>query len=155
MQTRPARREDREALEQGILEMAQETEGIRLDPQTVRRGVEAILDAAQPGFYRVLEENGRVVAQLMITYEWSDWRARVVWWIQSVYVPPDQRGRGLYARLYRDVLEEARQAGAAGLRLYVDRSNHAAQSVYAALGMDGAHYQVFESMFDEPPREQP
>lgn len=37
------------------------------------------------------QENGKVVAQLMITLEWSDWRNGEVWWIQSVFVRADHR----------------------------------------------------------------
>lgn len=150
---RQARIEDADVLVAGNLAMAQETESVRLDPAVLRAGVLAVLTERAPGRYYVYEEAGHILAQLMITYEWSDWRNRVVWWIQSVYVDPAHRRRGLYRQLYRAVHEEARTAGAAGLRLYVDSSNTRAQTVYAALGMDGGHYRVFEAMFAEPPRE--
>lgn len=144
---RDATVDDLELLVRGNAEMAKETEGLELDPDTLRAGVRAVLEGTQPGRYVVLEEQGRVVAQLMLTYEWSDWRNRTVWWIQSVYVPPESRGLGAYKRLYLAVLAEAEAAGAGGLRLYVDGRNERAQKVYAALGMDGAHYRVFERMF--------
>ena len=150
---RRARIEDAAALVAGNLAMARETEQLQLDPAVLRAGVAAILEERAPGRYYVFEEEGRVLAQLMITYEWSDWRNRVVWWIQSVYVDPAHRQRGLYRQLYAVVREEARAAGAAGLRLYVDATNTRAQAVYTALGMDGGHYRVFEAMFAEPPRE--
>jgi len=88
----------------------------------------------------------------MITFEWSDWRNRMVWWIQSVYVVPDARGRGVFRALYDALRREAQAAGAGGLRLYVDTTNTRAQAVYRALGMNGDHYRVFEEMFVEPPR---
>jgi GNAT superfamily N-acetyltransferase len=147
MHIRPATLEDLEALVTGNVETARETERMELDPVTVRRGVRAVLEARAPGFYRVVEDAGDVVAQLLVTYEWSDWRDRVVWWIQSVYVVREQRRRGLYRRLYESILEDARRAGAGGVRLYVDDSNHRAHSVYEALGMKG-HYRVYEAMFD-------
>ena len=133
----------------GNLAMAQETERLQLDPEVLHAGVAAVLDGRVPGRYYVFEEGGRVLAQLMITFEWSDWRNCLVWWIQSVYVDPAHRRRGLYRQLYAVVREEARAAGAAGLRLYVDATNTGAQAVYAALGMDGGHYRVFEAMFEE------
>lgn len=129
--------------------MALETEDLRLDLDVLRSGVSRVLSGEVPGFYRVIEDQGEVIAQIMITFEWSDWRDRQVWWIQSVYVAPHARRRGLYAALHNAVLAEARAAGAGGLRLYVDARNTSAQAVYASMGMDGAHYRVFEQMFGQ------
>ena len=98
------------------------------------------------------ESNGAVGAQLLITYEWSDWRNRKVWWIQSVYVAPTARRRGVFRALYEHARREAQSQGAGGLRLYVDITNSRAQAVYSALGMKGDHYRVFEDMFMEPTR---
>lgn len=144
---------DLASLVAGNQAMARETEGVRLDPEVLRDGVRAVLEDPARGTYWVYEEDGRVLAQLLITTEWSDWRNRLVWWVQSVYVDPDHRRRGLYRRLYAAVRDAARKANAGGLRLYVDASNTHAQATYSALGMDGDHYRVFEEMFAEPPRE--
>jgi ribosomal protein S18 acetylase RimI-like enzyme len=143
--------QDLPALVRGNAMMALETERLRLDRETLERGVAAVLEGDARGRYYVLEQGGEVVAQLMITYEWSDWRCRDVWWIQSVYVAPEQRRRGHYRTLYEHVIQEARRAGAGGVRLYVDQRNIRAQETYEALGMNGDHYRVFETMFDEPP----
>jgi ribosomal protein S18 acetylase RimI-like enzyme len=148
---RQASEQDLDALVEGNLELARETEGLALDPATLRAGVGAVLAGRVPGRYFVLEAAGRVVAQLMITFEWSDWRNRQVWWIQSVYVWPQARQQGAYRRLYAAVKAEAEAAGAGGIRLYVDATNTRAQAVYAALGMNGEHYRVFEAMFDVNP----
>ena len=142
--------QDLDALVAGNLAMALQTERLALDPQNVRRGVRAVLEGRAPGAYHVLEEDGRVLAQLLVTYDWSDWRNCPVWWIQSVYVPPAHRGLGLFRQLYDHVVDMARAAGAGGIRLYVDVTNTRAQDIYASLGMNGDHYRVFEAMFDEP-----
>lgn len=142
---RAATLDDLDTLVAGNLAMALETEALALDPDTLRAGVRAALEGK--ALYRVVEEEGEVRAQLMLTREWSDWRNREVWWIQSVWVPEAHRGRGLYKALYAAVLAEARAAGVGGLRLYVDERNTRAQAVYAALGMDGEHYRVFEAMW--------
>jgi len=92
----------------------------------------------------VAERDGTFAGCLMVTREWSDWRHGWIWWIQSLYVPPAGRRQGVFRALYRRVLDDARAAGARGLRLYVDRRNAAAQKAYAAVGMDGDHYRVFE-----------
>ncbi len=147
---RQATAADLDALVQGNIAMALETEDIVLDPARIEPGVRAVLRGRQPGRYYVWVEDSRIAAQLMITFEWSDWRNATIWWIQSVYVPPQARRSGSFRNLYEAVRQEARAAGAAGLRLYVDSRNTRAQEVYRALGMNGDHYQVFEEMFDEP-----
>jgi GNAT superfamily N-acetyltransferase len=152
---RRATQADLDALVAGNLALAEETERVRLDPETVRAGILALLDRRAPGAYWVAERDtsdGAVVGQLLITYEWSDWRNRMVWWIQSVHVVPEARRHGVFRALYAFIRREAEAAGAGGLRLYVDTSNTSAQAVYAALGMNGGHYRVFEDMFAEPPR---
>jgi len=127
--------------------MARETEDIDLDRDVLTLGVHALFADPSRGRYFVAEAEGRAVASLMITYEWSDWRNGMVWWIQSVYVMPEARRRGIYAGLYRHVKElvEA-DPNVRGIRLYVDRRNTSAQEVYTRLGMNGEHYQVFEWM---------
>jgi len=129
------------------LAMARETEELDLDRDILTRGVHAVFADPALGRYFVAESGGTVVASLMITYEWSDWRNGMVWWIQSVYVTPAHRKRRIYAGLYQHVriLVDGDPA-IRGIRLYVDRRNTAAQEVYTRLGMDGGHYQVFEWM---------
>jgi GNAT superfamily N-acetyltransferase len=141
-----------DALVAGNLALADESEHVRLDGDTLRQGILALLESRAPGRYWVAELDGRVVGQLLVTLEWSDWRNRMVWWIQSVYVVPDMRGRGVLRTLYDAARREALASGAGGLRLYVDTTNTRAQAVYTALGMNGDHYRVFEDMFADSPR---
>ena len=149
---RPATLADLNTLVDGNAAMALDTENLQLDRDTLRAGVEAVLTGRAPGQFSVAELEGRVVGQLLVTYEWSDWRNRLVWWIQSVHVAADARRLGVFRALYAHTRDAAKAVGAGGLRLYVDSTNTHAQAVYAALGMDGGHYQVFEDMFDEPPK---
>src|SRR5687767_8331932 len=60
--------------------MAHETEDVDLDRHTVIRGVDAVFNNPSLGRYYVAEAAGEVVASLLITYEWSDWRNGMVWW---------------------------------------------------------------------------
>jgi GNAT superfamily N-acetyltransferase len=142
---RGATRDDVAAIIDFQQAMARETEDVTLDREIVTRGVRAVFDDPSRGRYFVAESDGHVVASLLITYEWSDWRNGVVWWIQSVYVRPEFRKRGLYASLYAHVKQTAGES-VRGIRLYVDKRNKAAQEVYRRLGMDGEHYLVFEWM---------
>ncbi len=129
--------------------MARETEHLELDPVRLLAGVEAVLADEAKGFYVVAESGtGRVVGQLMITFEWSDWRNGVFWWIQSVYVDQPARGAGVYKRLYEHIRSAATAAGnVCGLRLYVERDNSRAQEVYRRQGMQATAYQMFEVDF--------
>jgi GNAT superfamily N-acetyltransferase len=126
--------------------MAEETEGKELSRTVLSDGVRSVFEDPGKGFYLVAEANGTPVGSLLITYEWSDWRNATVWWIQSVYVQPERRGRGIYRILHRHVESLARSAGnVCGLRLYVDGGNSAAKAVYAKLGMVKSRYDLFES----------
>ena len=126
--------------------MARETEELELDREILTRGVNAVFADPALGRYYIAESDGRVVGSLMITYEWSDWRNGMVWWIQSVYVIPELRRRGVYAGLYSHVKAMVEQSTVRGIRLYVDKRNRPAQDVYTKLGMNGEHYLVFEWM---------
>ena len=128
--------------------MALETEGLALDEAIVRPGVAAVLDDDSLGFYLVAEVEGQPAGQLMVTFEWSDWRNGLWWWIQSVYVRPEFRRRGVYSALHRRVAEEARAAdGICGIRLYVEQDNTTAQQVYKSLEMYPTRYHMYEVEF--------
>ena len=130
--------------------MAEETEGKSLDPELIGPGVCALLADAAKGRYWVAEADDRVIGQLMVTYEWSDWRNGNIWWIQSVYIAPDWRRKGVFTALYRHVESlAAATPGVIGLRLYVEENNRQAQQTYAALGMVKPSYLVMESIFDK------
>ena len=135
------------------LALALESEHRSLDRCILLAGVRALLNHAERGVYYLAEKDGRVVGQLLLTYEWSDWRNGLFWWIQSVYVPPDCRGQHIFTSLYRHVERLARTTpGICGLRLYVDHDNRSAQRIYLALGMRHAHYEVLETDFSAASR---
>ncbi len=124
--------------------MAIETENKTLDPAVLGAGVQAVLDEPERGFYLIAEREGEAVGSLLVTYEWSDWRNGDFFWIQSVYVSPDARRTGVFRALYAAVEQRARDAGAVGLRLYVEHENTRAQQTYEGLGMQRCHYHMYE-----------
>jgi ribosomal protein S18 acetylase RimI-like enzyme len=144
---RPATSADAAVIASFNQAMALETEAKVLSPAVVESGVLAVFAQSARGFYLVAESDGEVVGGLMVTFEWSDWRNADFWWIQSVYVVPHARRRGVFAQLYRDIEARARAAGACGLRLYVENDNQAAMATYVSLGMHDAHYRVMEQGF--------
>jgi len=147
MQIRLAGPDDADVLTEFNTAMARETEGKELLSEVISAGVRSLLRKRDSGFYLVAEDAGRVVGSLLVTKEWSDWRNGEFWWIQSVYVRPELRRRGVYKRLYAHVKEmAASDSGVCGFRLYVERENVQAQSVYGALGMKQTRYLVFEDL---------
>lgn len=139
---------DIDALAENHRAMAFETENKTLDADTTLRGTRAVLEDASKGFYLIAERSGEMVGQLLITFEWSDWRSGTFWWIQSVYVLPLARRTGVYRALHDHVLMEAQKAkDVCGVRLYVEKSNDRAQSTYRAMGMQPAHYDIYEVDF--------
>ncbi|MGB5345842.1 MAG: GNAT family N-acetyltransferase [Woeseia sp.] len=128
--------------------MAQETEGRTLAPDVINAGVAAVMADPTKGRYWVCEQDGKIIGQIMVTWEWSDWRNGMQWWIQSVYVHPEQRRQGVFAALYRHVESLARaDRNVCGLRLYVENENERAQQTYLALGMVRPGYLVMEADF--------
>lgn len=147
MNPRRAVVDDAQAIADFNIQMAQETEGIELIPEVIRVGVEAMISNPQMGFYLVVEEEGEIAASLMVTTEWSDWRNGLFWWIQSVFVRPQNRRQGLYRQMYQCVkLMAEQESNVCGFRLYVEHDNQAAQSTYRSLGMAETPYTLYEEL---------
>ena len=129
------------------ISMAMETEGRRLDRDTIQAGVRNLMSGPEYGFYLITEFDKEIVASLLITYEWSDWRDGLFWWIQSVYVKPDFRRQGIYRKFYSYVKKmAANDPKVRGFRLYVDTNNLTARKTYENLGMQEAHYAMYEEL---------
>lgn len=127
------------------LKMALETENLQLEDQIVTQGVKAVFEDKRKGTYYVAVEDEKVIASLLVTPEWSEWRNGTVLWIQSVYVIPEFRRTGVFKALYGFLKHMvSKDTALKGLRLYVDKSNTEAQAVYEAIGMNGQHYQLYE-----------
>jgi ribosomal protein S18 acetylase RimI-like enzyme len=142
---RPATLEDAEFVVRGNAEMALETENLTLDMERLRAGVRAMFETPSRGFYLIAELGATRAGQMMITYEWSDWRNGVFWWIQSVYTAPEMRRRGVFRALYAHTESLARKDGSVcGLRLYVESNNQTAHETYRRCGMRETAYRIFE-----------
>ncbi|MBW1809497.1 MAG: GNAT family N-acetyltransferase [Deltaproteobacteria bacterium] len=142
---RKAVKDDIETIVANNRAMAKETEDRALDEAMVLAGTRNLFNDPQKGFYLMAEQNGRIVGQLMITSEWSDWRNADIWWIQSVYVLPAARKQGVFRKLYQQLMSEVKSRDdICGLRLYTVKSNRNAQATYLALGMQKAKYEMFE-----------
>jgi len=145
IEIRPATAVDVPTLARFNIEMALETENKHLPPETIRPGVQRFIDDPNLGFYLVAERDGNAAGCLAVTYEWSDWRNGLFWWIQSVYIAPDHRRAGVFRHLYDRVSSLASEAeDVCGIRLYVEKENTRAQQTYSNLGMTETDYRMFE-----------
>ena len=127
--------------------LAEESEGLELDRPRLREGVRTVLADPSRGFYLIAESDGGPVGQLALTFEWSDWRNGMFWWLQSVYVLPGNRRQGVLRQLYDRVLELAGENGVCGVRLYVEKANVGAQEAYRRLGLSKAVFHMYEVDF--------
>ncbi len=157
MTIRLARLEDVATIVSFSAAMALETEGRHLDQARLREGTIALLESPARGFFMVAEmahtDQAQLAGQLMITYEWSDWRNAAFWWVQSVYVDPRWRRRGVFTQMHQAVVQKAKsRTDVCGVRLYVDKDNTIAHTTYERLGLVRSAYQVYESDFVFPPK---
>jgi len=142
---RSATPKDLETIVRYNLALAQESEGKKLDQAVLSAGVAALLADPAKGRYFIAEANGAVVGQTMITFEWSDWRNGLFWWIQSVYVEESARRLGVFRALFDHLRSLAdRNPSVCGIRLYVERENARAQRTYERCGLKTTGYQVME-----------
>ena len=143
MRIRRAQKGDAETITSQNIALARESENIILNHETTLAGVTALLSDEKKGLYLVAEENKTIVGQLMVTVEWSDWRNKPIWWVQSVYVQKDWRNQGVFKRLLNEVKDMARQQGVAFLRLYAHQNNKPALVVYEQIGWQQDPYIVY------------
>lgn len=142
---RLAQPSDLAAIVEFNMAMAHETERKKLDRAVLTRGVQAVFEGPTRGFYIVAEADSKPIGSLLITPEWSDWRNGMFWWIQSLYVLPEWRQRGVFKALYSFVTEKARQENTVcGLRLYVEANNTTARDCYEKQGMKPSIYTLYE-----------
>ena len=156
IEIRQAGSADVEAIAHFNIALCRETEGRELDPVTVSEGVRRFVFEPARGRYFLALIGGEVVGQTAHTFEWSDWRNSEIWWIQSVYVHPVHRGRGVFRALFTHIKElgEA-DADCCGIRLYMERKNEAARHSYQRLGFSETGYEVFELIFPHPSNPNP
>jgi GNAT superfamily N-acetyltransferase len=143
----PGKPEDVQRIIDFNMKMAVETEGKKLDPEVLGRGVQAVFSQPERGFYLVATSENTTVGCLLVTKEWSDWRNGEFWWLQSVYVKKEFRRMGVFKAMYTAVKKRAEQTeNVCGFRLYVERDNNRAQQTYVRLGMKETAYKLMEAL---------
>jgi len=127
--------------------MAKETEDCQLPYNKILSGVKNLFGKPEYGFYIVAEKKYNIIGCLMITFEWSDWRNGLFWWLQSVYILFEYRRQGVFSKMYNFTANYAKKEEAVGLRLYVERNNIGAQKTYRMLSMEDTKYKLFQKTF--------
>ena len=148
MEIRLAQPKDIEIIAKFNQAMATETEDKTLADDTIIPGVTRMIENPALGYYLVAEKNANLIGSLGITFEWSDWRNALFWWIQSVYIDPSARRQGVFKALYNHVSAMAKaDSDVCGIRLYVEKENDNALKTYLSLGMIETHYRLMEEEF--------
>ncbi|MBQ61465.1 MAG: GNAT family N-acetyltransferase [Gammaproteobacteria bacterium] len=148
IEIREARPEEVPVIAEFNQAMALETENKHLDGKVILAGVTRMIQDRELGFYLVALIEDDIAGCLGITTEWSDWRDGLFWWVQSVYVSPEFRGKGVFSKLYQRVKELAkRDKGICGIRLYAEKENERAIRTYRRLGMSVTDYRLLEELF--------
>ena len=94
MKVRAAEPDDLDVLVGFIAEEAREAGEHGKNPATIECGIRAGLENPSVARYWVLEDGSGVpCGSVSVTREWSDWNAFYYWWIQSIYICPEQRGQ--------------------------------------------------------------
>jgi ribosomal protein S18 acetylase RimI-like enzyme len=140
---RKANLSDLDSLVAFAIQEATETEGHSPAPDAVTIGVQKGFEESAPSSYWVAESNeGEIVGAISVVTEWSNFRGGYYWWVQSLFIASDHRGRGLVDDLLRFIARTARAAHALDLRLYVLQSNHRAIAAYRRCGFQTAPYTI-------------
>ncbi len=144
---RQGRLSDADLIADFQIALALESEKLRLDRATVKKGVRAVFKDKCKGQYYIAQLDGEAAGVLLTIPEWSDWRNSTVIWIHSLYVKPDARGKGVFKKMFEFLKKKTKSSQQFfGLRLYVDINNRSAQAVYKKIGMTKDHYLLYQWM---------
>ncbi len=136
---------DAEIIAENNILLAQGSENITIKHETVLEGVKAIINDKQKGFYLVVENRNKIIGQMMITFEWSDWQNKTIWWLQSVYVHKAWRQKGIFTQLLKTIKQRASKHNVDVLRLYVRKDNEKARKAYQRVKMIKEPYDIYQT----------
>jgi len=134
---------DAEAIAQNNVDLRLETENISIDFDLVLKGVQALINNRERGFYLVAKEQDAVIGQLMVTYEWSDWRNQDIWWLHRIFVQKSSRHTGVFTRLFEKIRLQARKNNVYALRLYLHELSNEVGVTYKKLGMTSSPFSIY------------
>ena len=143
MNVRKATTGDLSTLVEFTLEEAKEAEGTTKDSERLERGIKTALEDSSIALYWILvDETDEPIGSISALKEWSDWNAGFYWWIQSMYIVPDQRGKGYISKLLNAVVKEMESQNGLELRLYVHQDNKKAIKAYEKVYFEKSPYEI-------------
>lgn len=143
MKVRKATIEDLSTLVDFTSEEAKEADGNIKDLKRLAKGVKAALEDHSIAMYWILvDQESKPVGSISALKEWSDWNAGYYWWIQSIYIVPEQRGQGHITALLNTVEKEMKKQNGLELRLYVHQDNNRAIRAYEKEGFEKSPYEI-------------
>ena len=93
------------------------------------------------------EDGSQIPAGFMLfTYEWSDWRGGLWFWMQSCHVRDEYRKVGVFTKMH-DFLTNGymKERGCVGFRLCSDeRLQQLWAPIVKKMGMKSSHYYIFD-----------
>lgn len=143
VQVRTASISDLDVIVEFIAEEAREAEGRSLCRKTLESGIDAALkDESIANYWLLIDRYETAIGCTSVIKEWSDWNAGYYWWIQSIYIAPNHRGKGYLNALIDSVARAAREQNCLELRLYVHKGNRAAVRAYEKAGFGNSQYKI-------------
>ena len=143
MNVRKAVLKDLPVLLEFTSEEARESEGSARVFANIEAGIrQALEDDSKAVYWLLLDDSGEALGSISALTEWSDWNAGYYWWIQSVYIVPDQRGKGCFELLLDAVVEEMENQGGLALRLHVHKDNKRAIGAYRKSAFETLPYEI-------------
>jgi len=141
--------DDAKHIARANITLAREVEDLQFEYESALAGTKALIHNEERGFYLVAEERGAIIGHLMVTFEWSDWRNKTIWWIHRVYIQEQWRGKGVFKQLFHEVKNMALRSNVFALRLYVFQENKEAMKTYEALEMEVAPFAIYQQVLSE------
>lgn len=146
MNIRKAVSQDVDALVDFNTRLSLEQSNRALDPVKVRLGVSHLLENPDEGVYYICEINNQPVGFLMAFFEWSDWRAGNLYYVESAYTLPDFRNQEVFKSLFRQAYEDAKAENTA-VRVLIPESSPISSECFTKLGLSESHYSILEVLF--------
>lgn len=143
MKIRRAQRSDAKIIAENNVALALESEHTTLSFEQTLMGILSVIDDECKGFYIVAEED-TIIGQVLVTYEWSDWKNTPMWWIQSLYIDKKWRKKGVMTALIDEVRQQAKAMYVANLKLYVHKDNISALEAYEKRGFSRTPYLIYQ-----------
>jgi len=81
---------------------------------------------------------------MLFTYEWSDWRNGLFFWMQTVHVKEELRHAGVFKQMDKFLQDYMEEKGSCGIRCYYEgKFQDIWEPVFDKLSLSESHYHVY------------